>query len=363
MKLLKLLAQAAAALGLLAGGMALGIWLHGRAEMAGKTGWEGAPVPLDERGEGPFSYRFTPGETLRYRFNAKVLGSGTEQRLDPMDINMRFDAALSLDTLGVDGDGAGDLELRFDDVHMDGTFMGGPVLLEKTADFTRYATNGATKVDTRRGDSLEKAPQLAFFNTPIKLKVGPNGDVLDARGMAGMEQMLLAGTVLTPVKFPYADIEEEREWVSEIKLPIPGLGVAPTARVLNRMAGYEQRLGRACAVVEQEISSAASNETLFGPETSLGGAVGFTMPKFLLDGNNVLYFDPEDGHLVDSDLYVKFGLRIGRELQGAVQLLGIYGQLLGEVEGGPQAGNLELDTSNSLMDLGVTIDGRLSLDS
>jgi len=366
------LLQIGGAVALLAAGAAAGAWFVSNYSIVPRGAFRdtppGPPPPFPEDitrapepVDGPVAYVFTPGERLRYRLEARVLGSGVEQRNDPLDIALDFASDLALDTHSVNDWGEGELELRFDQVHMEGRFMGSPVSLAKSAEGTRFNMPGLGAVDTRRGQSTQGIPQLAFLETPIAMRVGRDGRVRDVRGVEGFERILTQVPVLASGRAPDPGTPLGTRWETHFELPVPGLDQAPRARAVNTFTGYETVNDQRCAVVRQELSAEASDGSLTSPESILGGAMSFSMPEFVVSGTNVLYYDPATGHLVRATLDVRFGLSIGRELQGATQLLGMYGSLLNDIENGTSKTDLELDTSENLMELGVDIDGVLAL--
>jgi len=366
MKTWKVALQVCAGIGLLVAGGAAGVWFASNYDIVPKgvfpTTPPGPPPPFPESltraaapAEGEANYVFTAGERLRYRLTAEVIGSGVEQANDPMDIDLDFGADMALDTMAVNTWGEGELELRFEQVQMNGRFMGGPVQLAKNAGGTQFNMPGFSAVDTRQGQSVQGIPQLAFFDTPIEMRVGRDGVVRDVRGVEGFEKILAQVPVLASSRMPDTGVPLGTRWESSFSLPVPGLAKPPKAHATNTFTGYQNVQDRRCAVVSQVLTAEQTEGLLDSPESILGGAMSFSMPKFLLSGNNTLYYDADTGRLVHSDIDLHFGLEIERELKGATQLLGMYGSLLDDIEGGTSNTRLEIDTSKNLMELGVDI--------
>jgi hypothetical protein len=318
--------------------------------------------PQDAVPWGPFSYRFTPGERLHYVLDADIKGSGFELG-ESSGIDLFMGADLSLETQSVDSWGTGELQLKFDDVDMDGVFMGSPVDFRQAGENARMRMDGQTQVDTSAGQSIAGIPQMEFFRDPIHMTVARDGQVKRVTGAGNIGKLLSPAPMMAPVSFPDTEIPVNTQWESDFNLPVPGLGMPAKARMLNTLKGYMTVNGRKCGVIHQEFLSAQKDGTMLSPESILGEGMQFTMPEFKVAGENMVYFDIESGHLVQADLDLEFLLELGQEFQGAMDLLGSVYEMLDELEGGKPAGKKPEEEESSLLKFGVSIDGSLSLAS
>ena len=313
--------------------------------------------------DGPFAYRFTPGEVLIYALEARAGGSGFEQGA-PGSIGLFMAYKMYVTTEEVDRKGVATLRLDFDDVIMRGNFMGEEVDLMMRGDDATFTRSGQRQVNTFQGDSIEGIPQLEFFKEPIRMRVAPNGVVLEVSGPKGFEKILSPAQSLVPVNFDKPALEINDSWTNEFKMPIPGLGIPATAIATSTLLGYETVDGRNCGVILQHLDSTQMDGTLDSPSSAMGEAMGFTMPRFLLSGDNKIYFDTDTGHLVRSDISVHFAIEIGEELKTLTDSIGTYTKLLDEIDnlgvrGSPRTTAPEEDSS--LLDFGVDIIATLQL--
>lgn len=309
---------------------------------------------------GPFAYRFAKGEQLKYQLSAEVAGTGFDMG-EGSGIGLSIGSNLSLVTESVDTAGAGALRLAFDDVYMTGNFMGTPVEIHHSAGRTTMNVDGRTQVDTAQGHSIKGIAQLQFFQQPVRMVVARDGEVLHVSGVQGLDQMLSSIITLNAEDLPTSDLPAGREWTSEFNMPIPGLGTPARAIARNKLDRYTTINGRRCAVVHQDIESTQSGGLLASPASILGEAMQFSMPTFSISGQNVIYFDTDDGKLVHCDMDIDFALELGEQLKPLADLLGMYGELLDEIEGGPPKGQQQPQAQESLLDMGVNIKAILDL--
>jgi hypothetical protein len=310
--------------------------------------------------KGPFSYQFTQNENLRYTMKARVEGTGTEG-FSPEDVNLFMSADMNLTTQAVDDSGNADIRFSFDRVDMAGTFMGFPVEMSKSPERTRMSVDQGQPLDTDQGSPTSGIPQLEFFDTPIDMKVGPDGRVLSVRGGTGFEGMISPDALVAPIEFPDPEMAPGYSWTTEYDMPVPGLGTAAKTKAVNTFRGYEEIGGRRLAVIDQEMSSRQYGGTMNSPESIFGEGMGFTVPTFEVRGNNTIYFDVEKGQLVKTDMNVDFDLELGEQMQAIAGLLGAYGNLLNEVEGGQGNRPSPEEPKKSLLDLGLNIKASMEL--
>lgn len=310
---------------------------------------------------GPFAYKFTPGELLRYRLEADVQGLGREFD-ETLGINMGIASDMMLRTDRVDARGNGELQLAFAAVDVQGVFMGSPFAMHQTPEGAQMRMDDRTLLDTDRGQSIGGIPQMEFFSENIEMTVAPDGKVIDLKGSPGLEEMLATSSMFAPVQFPSPEIPIGYQWETVFDMPVPGFGTAARSRAINTFQGYQIVNGRQCAVILQEFISEQREGTLDSPESALGESMGFTMPVFELVGQNAIFFDTENGHLVHSDMDLNLTLVIGEEMKAIGDLLNFYDDILSEMDGGRRP-NLpgQEQQANPLLDIGVNIKGSLSL--
>lgn len=314
-----------------------------------------APPTVDY---GPFAYRFNTGDTLRYRLDAEVQGTGAES-IGSSLIDMELRSEMTLATQSVDTSGNGALQMTFGSVDMGGNFMGGPVELHKTPERTVMRMANVS-LDTDRGDSTAGIPQLEFFDTPIDMIVSPTGQVLKLSGSPGMDQMLVTTAVMHSFEWPSQEMPVGYQWQSRINLPVPGLNSTAPAVVTNTIVGYENLNGHQCAVVDQIFEASQDDGGITSPDSVMGEGMSFSMPRFQVDGDNRIYFDTQTGTLVSSDLDLDFILEIGQQLKPIEDILSGIFSLLDELEGAPPP--TQEESQKKLLDLGVNVRARLSLD-
>lgn len=321
------------------------------------------PKASAKRGEGPFSYKFSRGEKLGYVLEAEVTGAGTERDLGVGDIGMRFDSQFDLDTEAVDHDGVANLKLQFNQVDMVGRFMGDEVRLHHGEGSSEPEARIINQMKSDRQPPTEDTPQMDFFKTPIRMSVGPDGEVLGVQGVPGFEDMLVPESIVAAVGFPEENLVEGQQWESDFRLPIPGFDVAVDAKALNTFEGYIDLGGHSCAVIRQVLDSSQVNGQLSSPSGVLGEMMKFTMPKFTLAGENTIYFDTAIGKMRQANMDFTVGLEIGQELDAVKNLIGAFGQQLDDLEGNSSRKSSAKTKSKDepLMDLGFNVVSTLSL--
>lgn len=302
-------------------------------------------------------YKFVSGERTYYRLQADISGAGIESLAGSSGVAMGLGGDMQVLTESVDTSGNGHLDIRFDNVVMQGSFMDQPVNLSHSMAGTEYQY-GNEHVSTAAGDSIKGIPQLEFFNTPTKAVVSPAGEVLEVSGPAGMDQMISPETILASVQFPYGDLNSGDQWTSNFGMPVPGVDGLVSSQAVNTLEGFDLYRGRYCARVRQTLKSQQKDGQITSPESALGAGMNFSMPSFDLTGENVIYFDVENGKLVQADLNLNFSMAIGEELKAVAQTLDIYGKLLNEIEGGKTA---DEQPQEDLLNLGLKIAGSLSI--
>jgi len=301
-------------------------------------------------------YRFVPGDRFHYALDATISGSGIESLTGPGSVAMEFVSDLSVVTESADLAGNGNLSIAFDRVEMRGSFMDAPVHLVHTIAGTEFV-HGNQHLSTANGDSIAGIPQLAFFNTPTKARISPAGEVLKVSGAPGMDKLLSPEAILAGVKFPAGDLDAGAQWTSTFAMPVPGIGAPTTATALNVLEGFQLYRGRYCGVIRQTLRADQVDGGLSIPESALGGEMNFSMPEFSVGGENRIYFDVDNGQLVQADLNLEISLRIGGQLQPMAEMLDLYGKLLNELEGAVPGGPPAEDT----LGLGLAIRATLAL--
>jgi len=291
-----------------------------------------APLPQTQQA-GPFAFKFTPGENLRYTMQANVSGQGMEMLL-PGPIAMDMQSAFDLSTQSVAPDGTGSLRLSFGDTQFRGDFMGSDFAMLQGRDGARIEMDGQALLNTAAGQGIAGIPQLAYFQDAIEMEIGPNGLVHRVTGGPGMENFLEQLPVFSSVEFPETVLAEGDQWESALNMRVPGVGAPIEATMLNTFRGYVQMKNRRVAVIDQEFVSVDKANILQMPQSALGAAFGFTMPQFDLRGNNTVYFDADNGQLVHTDMNLDLKLDIGKSLGAAGDLIGELGRGLGDLLGG-----------------------------
>lgn len=325
--------------------------------------WTVSKGAAEKPAEGPFTFKFTPGERLHYTLTADVQGHGLEL-LAPEPVALKMDSAFNLVTESVDTAGNGVLELAFEHTEMKGDFMGAPFEMMQGPAGERVDTGGPDTGLQR--DMLWRIPQLQFFKTPMRMKVAPNGMVTDLAGRQGAEAAVSPLPMLTDIEFPSAQLDPGAQWDSHIDMSVPGFGAPVRVRIVNTFTGYKTIGRRVCAVIEQDLTSEETNGTLTTPAGPLGGLIGFTMPEFKLGGKNMVYFDTENGQLVHSEMDLDLGLDIGQALgettRNQLEQLGTnLGDLLSDLPEFEHLGSGAGGKPKNLLELNVDINAAVSL--
>ena len=364
MKLTALLGKGIITAGVAAAGLSTGNWTHTAVHRASAYGptpsatAETALAPMiPATADSLLHYQFVPGERTYYRLQADISGAGIESLAGSGGVAMAFGGDMNVLTEQEDDEGNGYLDIRFDQVQMQGSFMDEPVNLSHSAAGTEYHY-GNENVNTATGDSVAGIPQLEFFNTPTKAVVSPSGQVLQVSGAPGMDQMLSPETLLASVQFPAGDLDAGAQWTSDFGMPIPGVGSLVSTQTVNTLEGYDLFRGRYCAIIRQTLNAQQQDGAITSPQSALGEEMNFSMPSFNLAGENRIYFDVENGKLVQADLNLNFSMVIGEDLKAVTQTLDLYGKLLNEIEGGRGA---DEQPQEDLLNLGLKIAGSLSI--
>lgn len=366
MKLFAFLSKGALAAAAVAAGLNTGGWVHEQAHYRtiapSSTSAHEEGVPTKTATVDPatpdslFHYQFVAGERLDYALDAAIGGTGIESLSGPGNVAMEFTSDLHVLTESVDLAGNGNLSIGFDRVEMHGSFMDAPVNLVHSLAGTEY-THGNEHVSTANGDSIAGIPQLEFFNQPTKARVSPSGEVLQVDGAPGMDKLLSPEEILTSIEFPAGELDTGAQWTSNFAMPVPGVGSPAGATALNVLEGFQLFRGRYCGVIRQTLQADQADGTLASPESVLGDEMNFSMPEFRLSGENLIYFDVDNGQLIQADLNLNFTMRIGGQLKPVADLLNVYGSLLNELEGNRPSESPAQDA----LDLGVNIQATLGL--
>ncbi len=364
MKFLAFLGKSALATTAVAAGLGTGNWVNEQvhtpqthlstAHMEEDT--PESPLGEPASAESLFHYQFIPGETLYYALDATVGGSGIESLTGPGSVAMEFTSDMHVHTESIDLLGNGTIEIAFDQVQMNGSFMDAPVNLTHSMAGTEFS-HGNDSLSTAQGDSTAGIPQLDFFNTPTRALVSPAGEVLQVYGAPGMDQLLSPQEIVTSVEFPAGDLDAGAQWTSDFAMPVPGLGAGVASTATNVLEGFQLFRGRYCGVVRQTILSSQEDGTLASPESALGEEMNFSLPEFKLRGENLIYFDVDNGQLVQAEMNLDFTMRIGDQLKPMADMMNLYGKLLNEIEGNAPG---ESD-GEDLLDLGINIQATLAL--
>ncbi len=329
---------------------------QGTLESTATPGIEGAGfasdlsfTPSQNSGNGPFAYKFKEGEVLTYRMDAEANGLGLAQADDRnSDIGLTIGFDMNLLAEKVDSDGNAELRLDFANMTTQGGFMDMPA---------NYSHPGAGAVDPLGQGG---GPQSRFFGEPTRIRVSPDGQVRDVSGAKGMDQLLTPEAALAPVQFPSAQFEVGDRWESKFNLPVPGMGVPASADASNEIVRFENIGARRCAVILQRLSSAQANGTMDSIGGNPGDPAGFSMPRFNLTGENYIWFDVNEGKLVQSDLDMQFELALGQQLAPMSGLMKTYDTLLNDVEGrNPSAQDQQ--AQQNLLEMKTAITGRVRL--
>lgn len=348
------------------------------APVAPSQDWAMNPRQRAENTQGAFRFKFTPGETLKYRLSASIAGRGMEA-IGTSPIDMNLDSAFALTTQSVDNQGYGKLRMEFGDTQARGDFMGSPFLMTRGSQGTKLEMNGMTYIDSaaNKGSSAG-IPQLEFFDKPIDMEVAPNGVVTAISGESGMGAIMGAAPMFTDIEFPEGELTAGTTWISQVTMPVPGFGTPIPTTIKNTFTGYKTIGNRLCAIIDQEISGKQTQGKINAPASVLGAALGFSMPEFSLDGNNKVYFDVENGQMVHSDLDLDLGIDIGKTLGGSGDQLGgllenlgdilgdvpefeAYGDLLPKSDRRQGPANRDMKNTENLLEMNVDIKAQMSL--
>lgn len=312
------------------------------------------------RDNGPFKFRFTTGERLDYTVSTSITGEGFEL-LGDAPVKMNLDTGFSLTTDAVASDGTGELTMQFGEAKMSGEFMGAPIEMRHGPLGTELRMGGQSVLD---GASLG-LPQLDFLDTPVKMHIGSDGVVEQVSGAPGMEALGAQMPSISTLEFPESDLLEGAQWDSQVPLPIPGFDAPVTARMKNTFTGYRHIGDRLCAIVEQQIVSVDKNNSITTPNSALGPALGLGVPQFDLAGKNTVYFDVDNGQMVQSDMDLDMKLDIGQSLGLGGGMLDQLGAGLSDLLGGlPELEGLlpaPSQENKNLLDLDLKIKSRVSL--
>jgi hypothetical protein len=361
---MELLGKGILAAGVAAAGLSTGNWAHERIHRS--TAYAPATTKATEAASEPMipatrenllHYKFIPGEHTYYRLQADISGAGIESLAGSGGVAMTFGGDMKVLTEQVDGTGNGYLDIRFDHVQMQGSFMDEPVSLSHSVAGTEYHY-GNENLSTAAGDTLAGIPQLEFFSTPTKAVVSPSGKVLQVSGAPGMDQTLSPETLLASVQFPAGDLDAGAQWTSDFGMPIPGVGRLVSSQAVNILEGYDLFRGRYCAIIRQTLNARQTDGEINAPQSALGEEMNFSMPAFDLSGESRIYFDVENGKMIQADLNLNFSMTIGEELKAVAQTLDLYGKLLNEIESGRSA---DEQPQEDLLNLGLKIAGSLSI--
>lgn len=308
--------------------------------------------------DGPFAYRFTEGEDIRYQLDATVKGKGIDLGVESA-IGLSMNMTFGVETLAVDRQGFGTLELEFDRVQMTGNFMGEDVHLYQTGKKVEMSMNRFEQVDTDAGDSIEGISQLEFFSEPVKMVVSPDGMVQEVSGPSGFDTILSPADALAPSPFQSANLEIGQTWTSEFNMPVPGLAVPASATSYNTLVRYEWIGRREVGVIQQQIRSAQIDGEIVSPSSVLGESMNLTMPTFEVSGENWIYFDINDGKLVRTDMNLFFALELGEGGDSISSMLGQYSDAISGLDNpGPRT---NVDEKAPLLEMGVEIAATLYL--
>ena len=335
------------------------------ASVAPTEGMTPAIEPADHSAErAPFAAEFRAGERLDYTLKAAVGGMGRE-RGEASPVQMQLDSAFHLDTKRVGSDGSAVLTLAFDRANFAGNFMGSDYAMNvgpdgSTAEMGGRSLTGGILPPGQSGN----IPQLGFFNEPIHMEVGPDGEVRRVTGGAAPGELVRVLPELISLEMPEGNLREGQQWHSPLELVIPGIGVPVPCDITNTFMGYETVAGNPCAVIAQEIVSTQENGTLAMPQGAWGEAQGFSMPGFHVNGANKAYVDTNTGQLVYSDMHLDIGIDIGKTLgDGASTALRALGAALGELAGDlPEFEDMTgPNGAIDLLNLNLGVDAQLSL--
>jgi hypothetical protein len=363
MKLTAFVGKGLLTAGVATAGLSTGNWAHDTVHRPATPTAQASTIPQFEADgivpattDSLLHYQFIAGERTYYRLQADISGAGIESLAGSGGVAMTFAGAMQVFTESVDEEGNGALDIRFDQVQMQGSFMDEPVSLSHSVAGTEYHY-GNENVSSAAGDKVAGIPQLEFFNTPTKATVSPSGEVLRVSGAPGMDQMLSPETLVASVQFPTGDLDPGTQWTSEFGMPVPGVGEMVSSQAVNTLEGFDLFRGRYCAIIRQTLNAKQEDGQINSPQSALGEEMNFSMPAFNLSGENRIYFDVENGQLVQADLNLEFSMRIGDELKAVAETLDVYGKLLNELEGNKPGEKPQED----LLNLGLKIAGSLSI--
>jgi hypothetical protein len=136
------------------------------------------------------------------------------------------------------------------------------------------------------------------------------------------------------------------------------MGTPAAAQATNVLEGFELYRGRYCGVIRQTLNAQQDGGALHAPESALSEASDFSLPEFRLSGENLIYFDVDNGELVEATLNLDLTMQIGEQLKPVADMLNLYGQLLNEIDG---LGAAPDGSGEALLDLGMNIQASLSL--
>ena len=294
---------------------------------------------------GPFAYRFKARESARFQLRGNIAAVG----FDPEggdNSNFTLESTVSVAVRDVLGRGAADLVAQHEAARLTGRLRGEQVQLEKAGDGIRYSRGGQLLLDTTRGGDLSQWPQLAMLSEPITLEVAPSGRIRKAEGPEGSNSLLSPVKIMSLMTFPDSRLEVGDRWETEFTLQAPDAADPMTARVENRLVGFQQVTGRKCAVIQQVFANSTK-----------GGRLGEAAKVFNLTGQNNVYFDVDRSEFVYSEIQLHFAFNMGKAMKSVVDGVGAYVRLLEQVasDDGPAAQEPERDQDGPSCDFGVTV--------
>lgn len=311
----------------------------------------------DFGGEGPFTYRFHPGQNQRYALSARMSGTGIDMG-ESSDVDMEMQSYLNMYTKSVDERGVADLNLAFGETKMEGDFMESPFAMLLNQQIAQ-AFLGSKDVFSAQGGA-EASPQAQYLQSSFDMQVAPNGKVLDVSGFDGIQGLLAEMPFHSGPEFPMSELPDNYSWTSSFAMPIPGMGAPLMAQIHNVFTGYATLNGRNCAVIEQTISSAGTRGAISSGQTFNNALEQFDLSNLDLNGRSRVYFDVDNGTMAANEMSLDVNLDVSQMLGPAgpmiQNLFGQMGELVQDLPEFEGSGKEE-----DLLNLSMHVDSTLQL--
>lgn len=186
---------------------------------------------------------------------------------------------------------------------------------------------GTSIIDTKKGEGTQLASsilrELGFLGAEGTISLGPDGRVNAISGSKELEQFLApeTGFSLFVLETPPAPVAVGETWVSSERgiSRLRGLDLSMNPLLVKTrftLQGFEERNGRRLARIA--LKSDFSQKDLSA--SAISDAIGnqpVTITSLERSATGIIYFDPERGKLIESELEVKLSVRMEMSFDSA----------------------------------------------